>query len=155
AHSAGAGRGSEFVVRLPMTRTQTDRQRATNGESYPPTSAANPNAKRVLVIDDNVYAAEGIARLLRLDGHTVDVAYDGSGGFNAAVARRPDVILLDIGLPGLDGYTVARKLRAAGLTGVKLVALTGYGKDDDRRRARAAGFDEYLVKPAEPAELRR
>jgi len=107
------------------------------------------------VIDDNVYAAEGLARLLRLDGHSVDVAYDGTGGLNAALARRPDVIFLDIGLPGLDGYAVARKLRDAGLSGVKLVALTGYGKYDDRRRARAAGFDEYVVKPAEPSELRR
>jgi CheY-like chemotaxis protein len=155
AHSAGAGRGSEFVVRLPMTPTSADRRRASQSDAAPRKTIDNPHAKRVLVIDDNVYAAEGLARLLRLDGHSVDVAYDGTGGLNAALARRPDVIFLDIGLPGLDGYAVARKMRDAGLNGVKLVALTGYGKDDDRRRARAAGFDEYLVKPAEPAELRR
>jgi signal transduction histidine kinase len=155
AHSAGAGRGSEFVVRLPMTPTSADRRRASQSDAAPRKTIDNPHAKRVLVIDDNVYAAEGLARLLRLDGHSVDVAYDGTGGLNAALARRPDVIFLDIGLPGLDGYAVARKMRDAGLNGVKLVALTGYGKDDDRRRARAAGFDEYLVKPAEPTELRR
>jgi signal transduction histidine kinase len=155
AHSAGAGRGSEFVVRLPMTRTAADRRRPQNSDDVSPKKANNPYAKRVLVVDDNVYAAEGLARLLRLDGHNVDVAYDGTSGLKAALARRPDVIFLDIGLPGLDGYAVARKMRDAGLTGVTLVALTGYGKDDDRRRARTAGFDEYLVKPAEPAELRR
>ncbi len=101
-------------------------------------------------MDDNVYAAEGLAKLLRLHGHTVAVAFDGPGGLAAARADRPDVVFLDIGLPGLDGYEVARRLRVDVPDGVTLVALTGFGQDADHGARRAAGFDHYLVKPAEP-----
>jgi CheY-like chemotaxis protein len=103
----------------------------------------------VLLIEDNPDAAESLAMLLELLGHRVRVSHDGITGIEAARAHGPDVILVDIGLPGMDGYEVARRLRLERELGhVVLVALTGYGRDQDKRQAAAAGFDSHLVKPA-------
>jgi CheY-like chemotaxis protein len=111
---------------------------------------------RILVVDDNVDAAESMAVLLRLHGHEVRTAYDGPGGLEAARAFRPQAVLLDIGLPRMDGYEVARRLRGEqGLEKILLVAVTGYGQEEARLRGRVAGFDSYLVKPADLVELQQ
>jgi CheY-like chemotaxis protein len=108
----------------------------------------------VLLVDDNEDAAEALAMLLRQAGHEVLTAHEGAAALDATLAFRPEVVLLDIGLPGLDGYEVARRLRGEpGLEGVLLVALTGFGQDEDRRRALEAGFDAHLTKPADVAAL--
>ena len=155
ASSAGPGKGSEFVVRLPalvMGRTATDGGK--EGDSVPPSPAAAPR-RRILVVDDNVDAAETLAMLLRLSGHHVRVAHDGPAALEAARSLPPEVVLLDIGMPGMDGYEVARRLRQLpGLAGAVLVALTGWGQEQDRRRSKEAGFDHHLTKPADPLALR-
>jgi CheY-like chemotaxis protein len=110
----------------------------------------------VLVIEDHQDAANSLRVLLELLGHQVRVAYTGPDGVEAAKEWRPDIVVCDIGLPGLDGYGVARELRLNPDTaGVRLLALTGYGTDEDRRRSRQAGFDLHLVKPVDPDELLR
>jgi CheY-like chemotaxis protein len=151
AHSAGPGQGSEFVVRWPLPT-----QGAPEGVPAPPQGpAATERAIRVLLVDDNVDAAESLAMLLRLWGHEVAVAHDGPAALRAAAAQRPQVALLDIGLPGMDGHEVARRLRSQpGLGPVVLVALTGWGQDEDRRRSQEAGFDHHLTKPVELSALR-
>jgi two-component system CheB/CheR fusion protein len=108
----------------------------------------------VLVVDDNRDAADTLALILELTGHAVRTAADGPAGLRAAAEFRPDVVLLDIGMPGMDGYEVARRLRAdLAVDGALLVALTGYGTEADRRRSAAAGCDAHLVKPVDPDEL--
>ena len=107
--------------------------------------------KRVLVVDDNKDGARLLARLLRSCGHQTALAHDGPTALDAAIANPPDVVFLDIGLPGMDGFEVARRLRELdGPNRALLVALTGYGRDDDMRRSREAGFDHHMVKPADP-----
>jgi len=108
---------------------------------------------RVLVVDDNVDAAESIAMLLRLEGHDVRSVHGAQDALEAAVVFRPHVVLLDIGLPGMDGYEVARRLRSQSIHSMRLVAVTGYGQQSDRERAREAGFDQHLVKPVDPEAL--
>jgi CheY-like chemotaxis protein len=110
----------------------------------------------VLLVDDNTDAARALALLLRRDGHDVHVAHDGPAALESAPAFRPQVVLLDIGLPkGMDGYEVGRRLRELpGLGDTVLAALTGYGQEDDRQRSLAAGFDAHLVKPVDPAVLK-
>jgi PAS domain S-box-containing protein len=151
ASSAGPGQGSEFVVRLPLARPQPP-----EGTPRPAGQeiAADLPPRRVLVVDDNQDAADSLAVLLRLAGQDVQVAYDGAAALSLARSFRPEVVFLDIGLPGMDGYEVARRLREH-LDGQKtvLVAVTGYGQDEDRRRSRDAGFDFHMVKPAEPRTL--
>lgn len=111
--------------------------------------------RTVLVVDDNQDFAESLARLLELAGHRVEVAYDGEEALAACARCRPEAVVLDIGLPRLDGYEVARRLRRdPAHQGVLLVAVSGYGKDEDRERGREAGFDHYLVKPADPGVLK-
>ncbi len=147
AHSDGPGRGSEFVVRLPLSAGPAP-------PAPPPAPRPAPAARRVLVVDDNADAADTLAALLHGRGHAVRVARDGDAALLAAREFGPEVVLLDIGLPGMDGYAVARALRAApGGGGLRLVALTGYGRDEDRRRSSEAGFDEHLVKPVAPEVL--
>ena len=108
----------------------------------------------MLVVDDNADGAESLVMLLRLGGHAVHVCHDGPAALALAGEFRPDLVLLDIGLPGMDGYEVARRLKALpGLDKVPLVALSGYGQEEDVRRSRQAGFDRHLVKPADPAAL--
>jgi two-component system CheB/CheR fusion protein len=149
AHSEGPGRGSEFVVRLPVLPRQAPVEVGAEPDGHTPVPP-----RRVLVVDDNVDAAESLALLLRVERHEVRTAHDGPTALHVAEAFRPEVVLLDIGLPRMDGYEVARRLRGqAGFQKALLVALTGYGQDEDRRRAEEAGFDAYLVKPADPAAL--
>jgi CheY-like chemotaxis protein len=115
-----------------------------------------PPALDVLVVEDSAASAEALALLLRRDGHEVRVAPDGPAALAAAQARPPDVVLLDIGLPGMDGYEVARRLQGRpGEKAALLVAVTGRGRDEDRRRSAEAGIDLHLVKPADPGELVR
>jgi CheY-like chemotaxis protein len=151
AHSEGLGRGCEVTVWLPELKEET----APSPPPAPPQRTPGRSAKRrVLVVDDNVDAANTMALLLRLAGHDVRTAHDGPSAIDAARTHPPEVILLDIGLPGMDGYEVARRLRASPtLDGCVLVALTGYGQEEDRRRSWAAGFDHHLVKPVEPQSL--
>jgi len=150
-HSAGEGRGAEFVVRLPLDSVE----RAAPSPHPRPGGRPEPLNCRVLIADDNRDAADSLAELLRLVGGEVAVAYDGAEAVEIARVFHPDVALLDIGMPKLDGYEVARCIRReGGARRVKLVAVTGWGQADDRRRAREAGFDEHLVKPAELGALR-
>jgi len=126
-------------------------------ENAPSQSRANPlPQRRVLVVDDNRDLAESLGMVLRLWGHDVKVVYDGPGALAAAREYRPDVVFLDIGLPGLDGYEVARRLRGPlGFRDARVVAITGYGREEDRRKAREAGFDVHLTKPVDPEELQK
>ena len=148
AHSEGPGKGAEFIVRLPrLSQSQVDGLRA--GQT---TSKATPTvpALHILVVEDNADVADKLAALLRRDGHEVRLAYDGSVGVAAASAFPPELVLLDIALPGMDGYEVARHIRQqSGLENVKIVGLSGYTHEDARRRALDAGFDELLAKPVD------
>jgi signal transduction histidine kinase/ActR/RegA family two-component response regulator len=147
ARSDGPGRGSRFRVTLPIS-TGTGATMIDGAASLP--AARSP--RRVLIVDDNVDAATMMASLLELHGHCVRVAHDAEGALEASRRFDADVALLDIGLPGTDGYELARQLRAAaGSRPIRLVAVTGWGQEGDRARAHAAGFDFHLTKPAEPA----
>ena len=149
AYSPGEGRGSEFVVRLPVLDEACVPAAPEGGGGE-----VSPPRRRILVVDDNVDAAESLAMLLRLQGQEVETAHDGQDSLERARAWRPSLILLDIGLPHMDGYEVARRLRReVGLEGATLVALTGYGQEDDRERAGRAGFDHHFVKPLDLAAL--
>jgi PAS domain S-box-containing protein len=153
AHSPGLGRGSEFVVRLPVTTLkQEEPSESEKGEQ--PQRAASPSGRRLLVVDDNKDAADSLAMLLRLRGHEVRVAYDGSAALELVKGYRPDLVFLDIGMPDVDGYEVARRMRRQpGLENVRLAALTGYGQEEDRRLSREAALDHHLVKPVDPEVL--
>ena len=152
AHSKGPGKGSTFVVRLPLASLNAQ---AAGNESVQ-AAALNPSTLpcRIMVVDDNRDAADMLGILLRMQGHVVQVAHDGFAAVQMAPTFNPDVVLHDIGLPGLDGYAVAKQLRRlqSGRS-LCLIAVTGYGQDEDRERARAAGFDHHIVKPVEPSEL--
>jgi CheY-like chemotaxis protein len=151
ARSEGAGKGSEFIVRLPIVVAEVPR------ETPAPRAAAGAlQPLRVVVVDDNEDSAEGLAMLLRLDGHEVATAHDGLEAVSLTEEFRPEVVFLDIGLPGISGYEAARRIR--GLPGgqeIRLVALTGWGQQEDRRKSAEAGFDRHLVKPVEPREIER
>jgi CheY-like chemotaxis protein len=150
AFSEGPNKGSEFVIRLPLLSG------AEAQEPQQPLDQANDGAVRVLVVDDNADAAQMLATLLEAHGHVVSVEYDGTGGLARALRERPEVMLLDIGLPDMDGHELARRLRSSPDTAnAMLIALTGYGQSEDRERARQAGFDRHLVKPADLSELLR
>jgi two-component system CheB/CheR fusion protein len=150
--SGGAGQGSEFTLRLPLAPAAS---RPIGGDEDFEAAAPAAAPRRVLVVDDNVDAAESLAILLRLKGHEAHCAHDGPSALALAAAVRPELILLDIGMPGMDGYQVACELRSGGLLGnAVLVAVTGYGQEEDRVRSRAAGFDEHFVKPLSPHALR-
>jgi PAS domain S-box-containing protein len=150
AESAGPGQGSEFTIRLPVL---AEAPAEPAKEPRPPSVSVPP--LRLLVVDDNVDAADSLAQLLRLEGHQVQVAHDGSEALAQAHAFNPRLVILDIGMPEMDGYEVARRLRQMpSLDELRLVALTGWGNEEDRRRAREAGFDRHLVKPVEPSALR-
>jgi CheY-like chemotaxis protein len=148
AESPGPGRGSTFVVTLPLApATEAVVPR-------PERLAAARRGLRILVVDDNVDAAEMLAMLLELRGHQARLAHSGPAALVAAAEFEPQVIFLDIGLPGLTGYEVARQLRASSAQPQpRLVALTGWGTEEDRRQARAAGFDAHLVKPVDLSQL--
>ncbi|MCW1921440.1 PAS domain S-box protein [Luteolibacter arcticus] len=150
AHSEGPGRGAEFVVRLPIMKGSP----ATAARFSAAPAPEQP--MKLLIVDDNHDGAESMAMLQELLGHQTRLAHTGPDAVTIAQEFLPDVILLDIGLPGMDGYEVARKLRAMPLLAhTLLIALTGYGSDEDRQLAREAGFDEHLAKPADQERLRR
>ncbi len=147
-HSEGPGRGSEFVVRLPALAEGSGRPANPAGPAAPPLSL------RMLVVDDNVDMAMSLSILLQMHGHRVEMAHDGASALALSQARTFDVVLLDIGLPSMDGYEVARRIRArGGESQPLLVGISGYGFDADRQRAKDAGFDLYLVKPVDPKLL--
>ena len=145
ALSDGPGKGSEFVVRLPALERKPapGTNDGENVKNRPPSSA-----RRILIVDDNGDAAKSLALLLEVHGHDVRTAPDGPAALKEAEAFQPEIVFLDIGLPGMDGYEAARRLREMpGLEDASLFALTGYGQDDDRRRSQEAGCDGHLVKP--------
>jgi PAS domain S-box-containing protein len=156
AHSAGPGRGSEFVVRLPTVAAPQAVVEPAHPAGEGENGEASAVAGDVLITDDNRDAADSLSRLLRAWGYRTWVAYDGEGALSAATAHRPRVVLLDIGLGGMTGYDVARQLRAdPGQNGVRIIALTGFGQEEDRRRSKEAGFDAHLVKPVDPEKLQQ
>jgi PAS domain S-box-containing protein len=142
ARSGGPGLGSEFRVRLPAAAPPETTDDA-DGRAAP--CEARP--ARILVVDDNVDTARSLARLLKLSGHDVRTAHDGPEALEEAREQRPEFILLDIGLPEMDGYEVARRLRESGHAGAVIIAISGYGREEDRRRSREAGFNHHLSKP--------
>jgi PAS domain S-box-containing protein len=148
AKSEGLGHGSEFIVKLPIA--------STDSASTPTDHAAapNPRTRRILVADDNQDAANSLAMILEMDGHEVRVAHDGRAALSVAQTFRPDTVLLDIGMPQLNGYEVARALRQEPWgAGITLIALTGWGQESDRQKAIDAGFDRHLTKPIDPGAL--
>jgi PAS domain S-box-containing protein len=151
AASDGPGKGSEFVVRLPVATERLGIQAAARR----PTETERPEkARRILVVDDNVDGAQSLSAMLKLMGHDTALAHDGISALETAYSYRPDMVLLDIGLPRLNGYEVARRLRQEPqLRDVVLVAVTGWGQEEDRRRSREAGFDHHLTKPPDPAAI--
>lgn len=151
--SAGPGQGSEFVVRLPILAGAA----AVAAPSPAPDPVVAATELRVLVVDDNRDAAQMLAMVLKLSGHDTHVAYDGVEAIDAAAKLHPDVILLDIGLPRLNGYEAARRIREQQPNGRRpvLVAVSGWGQDADRRRSQEAGFAAHLVKPVDPIALRK
>jgi PAS domain S-box-containing protein len=152
AQSAGLGRGSSFAVRLPVEIEAPE----PDGAGAPEQACAPGGCPRVLVADDNADVADSLAMLLGLHGCAVEVARDGLEAVAAAERFRPDLVLLDIGMPGQDGNAACRQIRAAPWgRAMTLYALTGWGQDDDRRRSEEAGFDGHLVKPVEPEVLLR
>jgi two-component system CheB/CheR fusion protein len=153
AFSEGPGRGSEFAVRLPAPAGGPRTEAGDRPQKGP--GLAGP-ARRVLVVDDNRDAADSLGALLGLAGQDVRVVYDGPSALALAATFRPEVAFLDVGMPGMDGHELARRLRREpGLERAVLVALTGWGQEEDRRRTRDAGFDHHLVKPASTAALQQ
>jgi two-component system CheB/CheR fusion protein len=148
AHSAGHHQGSEFTVRLPLSADDLTR------DEEPP--SVTEGRFRVLLVEDNADSRDMLRMLLELQGHEVRVAADGAAGLESLLGQAPDVALVDIGLPGVDGYQVARAARERGLDGsTLLVALTGFGQVADQQRAIDAGFDLHVVKPFKPEDLDR
>jgi CheY-like chemotaxis protein len=148
--SDGPGKGSEFIVRLPIDAVQLERT------TKPPVSQRGDSLpqRRVLVVDDNKDSAASMGMLLKFLGTDVQVAYDGATALSTIENYRPDVVLLDIGMPGMDGFEVARQVRQrAEWDNIMLIALTGWGQAEDRHRTQTAGFDHHLVKPADITAL--
>jgi signal transduction histidine kinase/DNA-binding response OmpR family regulator len=151
AQSGGAGQGSEFLVRLPISASPDPARREAGAAS--PQSHSN-NRRRILVVDDNRDAADSLAMMLRVLGHHTQTAYDGQAAVESAAAFAPDIVLLDIGLPKLNGYQAARQIRGQPWgQAMALIAITGWGQEEDKRRALEAGFDHHLTKPVEAAVL--
>jgi PAS domain S-box-containing protein len=151
ARSEGPGKGSEFVARIPLA--YGPEAGASAGES-PKNSASAFPSRRILIVDDNKDAADSLGMLMRMLGHEVHTAHDGLEAVGAAATFQPEVVLLDIGLPKLNGYEAAVRIREQkGCAGVRLIALTGWGQSEDRRRSQEAGFDYHLTKPVEIALL--
>jgi CheY-like chemotaxis protein len=148
AHSEGLGKGAEIAIRLPVAIGEP-------GGVGQEEMAAPCSARRILVVEDNADAAVTMRDFLELSGHQVHLAASGADGVQAAQAFHPEIVLCDIGLPGMDGFEVAEALRRDPTTSsAKLIAVTGYGGAEDRRRSKEAGFDLHLTKPVDPAQLR-
>ena len=153
AGSDGPGRGSEFTIRLPCLLQELDGYRPREDGDDAELPDCIPH--RILVVDDSRDSAESLSKLLRLGGHEVFLAHESEQALHLAATTQPGVVLLDIGLPGMDGYELCRRLRQSGLGNALIVAMTGYGLERDRRRSQEAGFDTHMVKPVPPAELMR
>ncbi len=152
AHSEGHGLGSEFIIRLPLMLSVMQEQQGERDDRRP----FRATGRRILVVDDNVDSASSLAMMLQMMGHEVRTAHDGLEGVEAGAAFRPDLILLDIGMPKLNGYDACRRIREQPWgENVGIVALTGWGQDEDKRRSQEAGFNGHLVKPVEPAALEK
>jgi CheY-like chemotaxis protein len=152
ATSPGPGRGSTFTLRLPAAAVARDRAPVVQ----PNAPATATGGARVLVVDDNRDAADSLAAVLRLAGHQVWLGYGGAEALFLAQAVRPDAMVLDIGMPGMSGYDVAREIRAQDwASDLLLIAVTGFGQSEDRERALAAGFTSHCTKPVDPAEVER
>jgi PAS domain S-box-containing protein len=149
AESGGTGMGAEFVVRFPLVPA------ALMEERQPAGVQRTSQARRVLVVDDNVDAADSLGDVVKMLGHDVDVAYDGPSAVERARANPPDVVLCDVGLPGMSGYDVARVLRASTKAPQLVFAVSGYAQPEDVRKAVEAGFDGHVAKPCDPAEIER
>jgi CheY-like chemotaxis protein len=146
ARSDGLGSGSTFEITLPRVKAPEPQS--------PEASNANVISRRILVVDDNADAANSLSELLRMDGHQTQPAFSAEDALTLAQSYNPDIVLLDIGLPRMDGYEVARRMRHSLLRkGAMLIALTGYGQAEDRERAHGAGFDAHLVKPVDLVAL--
>ncbi len=144
AHSDGPGHGSKFTLRIPrIEATAVSQPTATRT-----TPVRSRRGRRILIVEDNNDAREALREALEMAGHEIFEADSGASGVESALANHPDTALIDIGLPGFDGYEVARRIRSSSENpGIMLIALTGYGSPEDRRRAKEAGFDTHLVKP--------
>jgi len=147
ANSEGSGHGSTFTIHIPIS--------SASPAEAPPERTTGPQdiKRRVLVIDDNEDAANAMAMLVEAVGGEPQVAYDGTSGLKKMSEFTPDVVLLDIGMPGIDGYETCRRIRQEFGSDVVVVALTGWGQDQDKQEALRAGFDAHLTKPADPATL--
>jgi CheY-like chemotaxis protein len=140
ARSAGLGRGSLFEFQLPLSDRQSKNGSVQQMQSVP--------AKRIMIVDDNIDAANSLAAMLQLDGHIVEVAYTAQDTLDSIEKFSPDVMLLDLGLPHMNGYELARRIRTQGMfKNIRLIALTGYGQPEDKQRTKTVGFDAHLVKP--------
>ncbi len=151
AYSEGSGKGSEFIVRLPVIL-----EKVNPAQSREPSGVGDfkPACRRIIIVDDNRDSADALAMLLQLYGYETDTAYDGLEGVEAAEQLRPDAVLLDIGMPRLNGYDACRRIREKPWgKGLVLIAMTGWGQDEDRRRTKEAGFDAHIVKPVDPTDL--
>jgi len=149
AASAGVGEGARFSVSLPAIAAPAEPRGDADAAD-----AHHAKPLHILVVEDNEDGRETLAMMLRVNGHHVGEADSGPGGLASMKSLHPDIAIIDIGLPGFDGYEVARRTRASpDISATRLVALTGYGQEDDRRNARAAGFDWFLVKPADMGAL--
>jgi len=154
AHSAGPGQGSVFTVRLPLLRRAAPRARAPEHGAVAAGEAQAPHPKRIVVADDNPDAAASLAEILELLGHEVWTANDGQEAVEKVQALEPDIVFLDLGMPRLDGIEAARRIRKMPLRHrARLVALTGWGQEADRRRTREAGFDQHVIKPIDAPQL--
>jgi two-component system CheB/CheR fusion protein len=149
--SDGPGHGCEFVIRLPIRPVS---QPAKIADASGAAVAALPK-RRILVVDDNVDAADALAELLRDYGHDVRAVHDGPSAIEQAALHHPDIVLLDIGMPGFDGYEVARRMRTELGLKATLIALTGYGEARHRRLSRDAGFDQHVTKPVDIRKLEK
>jgi CheY-like chemotaxis protein len=149
AHSEGANRGSEFVITLPTQR------QAPNEPEAPVEAQDSIQGTHVLIVDDNQDAADSMALLVELNGAVVRVAYSAEQGLDLIAESPPDVVLLDIGMPGLNGYEACRRIRAKYGHRITLIAVSGWGQDADKQLALNAGFDAHLTKPADPESLER
>jgi CheY-like chemotaxis protein len=151
AHSEGPQRGSEFVVRLPVALDLKATQPAAAGGHSAPRSN-----RRILVVDDNRDSADSLATMLNIMGNEVRAAHDGLEAVDLAATFKPEVVVMDIGLPMLNGFDAARRMRdQPGGNGMVIVALTGWGQEEDRRRSQEAGFDHHIVKPVDPFALEK
>jgi CheY-like chemotaxis protein len=157
AGSDGIGKGSVFTVTLP-TVLPPDQAATPHGPSAHVDGAdtrMGAGARRVLIVDDNEDSALSLAALVELDGHVVTTATNGSQALARAGTFMPQIVLLDIGLPGMDGFEVAARLRVASAVQPRIVAMTGWGSAEDKRKSKLAGFDEHWVKPVDPANLKK